>query len=64
MLNRIFALSLQKLKYTWYMLVKTQTVVLRTIKYGENKLIVDFLTAIMAAHHIQASRTTLHVVVL
>ena len=46
------------------MLVKTQAVVLRTIKYGENKLIVDFLTAIMAAHHIQASRTTLHVVVL
>lgn len=44
MLNRIFALSLQKLKYTWYMLVKTQAVVLRTIKYGENKLIVDFLT--------------------
>ena len=26
------------------MLVKTQAVVLRTIKYGENKLIVDFLT--------------------
>ena len=26
------------------MLKKTQAVVLRTIKYGENKLIVDFLT--------------------
>jgi hypothetical protein len=26
------------------MLLKTQAVVLRTIKYGENKLIVDFLT--------------------
>ena len=28
------------------MLTKTQAIVLRTIKYGENKLIVDFLTEV------------------